>query len=150
MRAAVIERLYLSRTDWALLPLRLVVGVVFFAHGGQKLFFVGIPGTARFMSEVGIPVPTLAAIVVSSAELLGGAAIAIGLRTRWAASILSIDMLVALLLVQVKAGLLKPGGFEFVLTLLAATVTLALHGGGKPSILDRRVSQKRAEFAKMP
>ncbi len=132
----MIERLYLSRTDWALLPLRLVVGVVFITHGGQKLLFVGIPGTARFMSEVGIPLPTLAAIVVSSAELLGGAAIAIGLKMRWAAVILSIDMLVALLLVQVKAGLLKPGGFEFVLTLLAATVTLALHGGRKPSVLD--------------
>jgi putative oxidoreductase len=105
------------------------------AHGGQKLV-AGIPETSRFMGEVGIPLPTLAAVFVTCVELLGGVAIVVGLVVRWAALLLAIDMVVALLAVQVKAGILRPGGAEFVLVLLGATVTLALHGGGQPSLYD--------------
>src|SRR5437867_2214059 len=131
----MLAQLFLSRPTWALLPLRIAVGIVFVAHGGQKLM-AGIPETSRFMSEVGIPLPTLAAILVTCVELLGGTAIVIGFMARWAALLLAIDMIVALLAVQLKAGLLRPGGFEFVLILLGSTVTLVLHGGGQPSLYD--------------
>ena len=131
----MLKWLFPSRPAWALLPLRLVVGIVFLAHGGQKLA-AGLPETSRFMAEVGIPLPTLAAVLVTCVELLGGMAIVIGFVVRWAALLLAIDMIVALLVVQVKAGVLRPGGFEFVLVLLGATITLALHGGGQPSLYD--------------
>jgi putative oxidoreductase len=122
---------------WGLLPLRFVVSMVFIVHGSQKLFVLGLVGTSEFMRQAGIPLPMLAAVVVSVVELLGGVAILVGLWVRWAALLLSVDMLVALLVVQLKAGLLRPGGFEFVFTLLGANLTLAALGEGKPSFFGR-------------
>ena len=119
---------------YGLVPLRVALSLIFVGHGAQKLFVMGISGTSAFMSEIGLPTPALAAAVVISVELLGGIAVLFGIWARWAAVLLSIDMLVALLLVHVKAGLLRPGGFEFVFVLLASTVTIALLGPGKPAL----------------
>src|SRR2546428_11013927 len=61
--------------NWGLVPLRLVVGLVFIVHGGQKLFVFGLGGAAGFMAKVGIPWPFLAAVVVIAVEILGGLAL---------------------------------------------------------------------------
>src|SRR5438093_35861 len=58
--------------NWGLVPLRLVVGLVFIVHGGQKLFVFGLGGAAGFMAKVGIPWPFLAAVVVIAVEIPGG------------------------------------------------------------------------------
>src|SRR2546428_13989387 len=60
--------------NWGLVPLRLVVGLVFIVHGGQKLFVFGLGGAAGFMAKVGIPWPFLAAGVVVAGEVLRGRA----------------------------------------------------------------------------
>jgi putative oxidoreductase len=65
-----------------ILPLRLVVGLVFVMHGGQKLFSTGLVGTTGFLGQLGIPLPGVAAVVLIAVELLGGLAILLGLRTR--------------------------------------------------------------------
>src|SRR5712692_9979387 len=65
--------------NWGLVPLRLVVGLVFIVHGGQKLLVFGLGGTAGFMAKVGIPWPFLAAVVVIAVEILGGLALVLGL-----------------------------------------------------------------------
>src|SRR2546426_5780246 len=91
---------------WGLVPLRLVVGLVFIVHGGQKLFVFGLGGAAGFMAKVGIPWPFLAAVVVIAVEILGGLALILGLGTRLAAALLAIDIGVALLAVRPAAGLL--------------------------------------------
>jgi putative oxidoreductase len=122
--------------SWGLLPLRLVVGAVFVAHGGQKLFVFGLGGTAGFMAQIGIPAPGLAAVVVTFVELLGGLALALGLLTRLASLLLAIDMVVAVVVVHLPAGFFLPRGSEFALTLLGATVTLLLTGPGALA-LDR-------------
>src|SRR2546430_15634399 len=70
--------------NWGLVPLRLVVGLVFIVHGGQKLFVFGLGGAAGFMAKVGIPWPFLAAVVVIAVEILGGLALILGLGTRLA------------------------------------------------------------------
>ena len=114
--------------------LRMVVGIVFLAHGGQKLFTFGFGGVADYLAHVGIPFPALFAVVVSLAEFLGGAALVLGLATRWAALALSVDMLVALLTVKLKGGFFAPAGMEFELTLLAACVCLAFTGPGAMSL----------------
>jgi len=114
--------------------LRLAVGVVFLAHGGQKLFVVGFGNVAAFMGKIGIPAPMLAAIVVTVVEFFGGLALVLGSFTRWAAALLAINMLVAIMAVHLKAGFFLPAGFEFALTLFAANVALVLLGSGEASV----------------
>jgi putative oxidoreductase len=124
----------MGKIAWAVVPLRVAVGLVFVMHGGQKLFVLGLEGTTAFMAQVGIPFPGLAAGVVTMVELLGGLGILLGVGTRVAAALLAIDMLVALLTVHATSGFFLPKGIEFVLTLLGGSVTLAGLGPGPLSI----------------
>ncbi len=121
-------------TRWAVLPLRAVLGVVFLAHGVQKLAESGLAGTAGFLGALGIPLPTVAAAVVIAVEALGGAALLLGAATRVAAALLAIDMLGALFTVHLGQGFFLPRGVEFVLTLLAGSLTLAGLGAGPLSV----------------
>jgi putative oxidoreductase len=121
-------------SSWGLTILRLVVGGVFLAHGGHKLFFWGFSGVANFLSSVGIPLPSVAAVVLTSVELLGGAGLVFGLLTRWAGLLLAADMVVAILVVKMKGGFFAPNGLEFELTLLAASLALMLAGPGAVSV----------------
>jgi putative oxidoreductase len=104
--------------EWGLLPLRIAVGLVFLMHGGQKLFVFGLAGTSDIMAKLGIPLASLAAAIVIAAELLGGAAIVLGVFARWAGIILTIEMLVAIPVARLAGGFFAPYGFEFEFTLL--------------------------------
>lgn len=119
--------------------LRIVVGVVFFAHGYQKLFKFGFHGVAGMFGHMGIPLSAFFAVVVILVEFVGGLLLITGLATRIPAVLNAIDMLVAIALVHAKRGFFNPG-IEFPLTLLAATICLALSGGGGLSlgVLRRR------------
>lgn len=111
------------------LVLRLAVGVVFAMHGWQK---VGVTPEAfsMFLASLGVPAPLFFAYVVTYVELLGGLALILGFLTHWAAKLLSINMLVALFLVHFQNGFFLPMGYEFVLVLLAGSVSLMLTGPG--------------------
>lgn len=128
---------------WGVAVLRVVVGIVFLVHGGQKLFIWGFGNVAGFLGQVGIPAPMLAAVVVTLVELLGGLALLLGLFTRWAAIPLAIHMAVAILAVHLPAGFFLPNGYEFALTLLAANVALVLLGSGEASV-DRLLTKSRS------
>lgn len=121
---------------WGMVPLRVVVGLIFLMHGGQKLFVFGLSGTSDIMGKLGIPVPSLAAAIVIAAELIGGLAIIGGLYARWAGIALAIEMLVAIPVARLHGGFFAPYGFEFELTLLGACLTIAAVGSGGMS-LDR-------------
>jgi putative oxidoreductase len=113
-----------------LAALRVVVGVIFLMHGGQKLF-MGFHNVAGFLGSLGIPSPTLAAIGLTAVEFVGGIALILGLLTRYAAALLSIDMLVAIIAVHAKNGFFtSKGGMEFPLLLLVANLNLVLAGAG--------------------
>lgn len=128
---------------WGVAILRVVVGVVFLVHGVQKLFIIGVPGVANFLGNLGIPFPTLSAIVVSGVEFLGGLALVLGLFARWAAGPLAIDMAVALFTVHLRGGFFVPEGFEFVLTLFASCLALVCLGSGAPSFDAARARSRR-------
>ena len=122
--------------------LRVVVGVVFLAHGWQKLFVLGFASVAGKMQQLGMPLPMPSAVVVTLVEFLGGLGLVLGLRARWAAFFISIDMLVAVLAVHLRGGLFLPRGFEYALTLLAANVALTLLGPGALA-LDSLFSERK-------
>ena len=132
----------MAGSGWAILPLRLVVGLVFVAHGAQKLFQFGLGGTTAFLGQLGVPLAGLAALVLIAVELLGGLAILLGLFTRLVAVLLAADMLTALLTVHLRNGFFLPDGIEFVLTLLGGALSLAGLGPG-PLALDRRKARSR-------
>ena len=110
------------------------MGLVFVVHGAQKLFGFGLAGTAGFLGSLGIPLPTVAATALIAVELLGGLALLIGAGTRIVATLLAVDMLVALLTVHLRGGFFVPDGVEFVLTLFGACLTLAGLGAGPWSV----------------
>lgn len=119
---------------WGMLPLRIVVGLVFLMHGAQKLFVFGLGGTADIMGKLGLPLPVLCAMIVIAVELLGGLAILLGVFTRLAGALLAFEMLIAIIVVRLSGGFFAPYGYEFELTLLAASLTFALNGPGGMSL----------------
>jgi putative oxidoreductase len=124
-----------ARYDLALAIIRVVVGVVFFMHGWQKFFTMGMEGVGGFFGSLGVPAAGLMAVVVSLVELLGGLALILGVGTRIAAILLAADMFVAFLLVHVANGFfVSEGGYELVLLLFAGAVGLALSGAGSLSV----------------
>lgn len=131
------------RPDWGIFVLRVIVGLVFLMHGGQKLFVYGFGGVAGSMAKLGIPLPGLSAVVVTTVEFLGGAALMAGLFTRWAAALLTINMLVAILAVHYKNGFFLPAGYEYALTLLGASLSLTLAGSGAAAVENYSVKHTK-------
>jgi len=113
------------------LVLRIAAGLVFAIHGWQK-FAGGLDGTAGFLAQLGFPLPVLMAVLLITAELAGGILLILGLFTHWVSKILAFVALVALLTVHVTNGFfVSDGGFEFILLLFAAAISLAITGPGK-------------------
>jgi putative oxidoreductase len=123
-----------GRLSTALVIVRVAVGIMFAAHGAQKLFGFGLGGVIGFFTQVGIPLPVISAPLVTFVELLGGLALIFGLLTRLSALGLGIEMLGAMLLVHLKNGFFLPQGFEYTFVLLAVLVALGLVGPGVYSV----------------
>lgn len=130
-----------SSQAWGITVLRVAVAIVFLMHGGQKLFVFGFHGVAGFMGQLGIPLPTLSAVVVTLVEFVGGLALLLGVGTRLAALLLAIDMVVAVLAVHLKHGFFLPMGFEYALTMLLTSIALTLTGAGAASV-DRWITKR--------
>jgi putative oxidoreductase len=119
-----------------------LVGVVFLAHGGQKLFVFGLGGVQGAFGQMGIPGAELVGPLTALVEFFGGLALVSGLLTRLASVGLALVMLGAIAFVHLPAGFFAPKGVEFPLTLLAATVAFALTGAGRFS-LDHAIAARR-------
>jgi putative oxidoreductase len=138
VQAIATERL----RGWGATLLRVVVGLIFLAHGAQKLFGDGISGVAGMTEGLGMPAPTLAAGILVFVEVVGGAALILGLFTRLFAVPLAFSMLVATLMVHLPNGFFSSsGGIEFTLLLTVASVALALIGPGNLA-LDRLLARR--------
>ena len=120
--------------DTALAVLRVVLGVTFILHGGQKLFVYGFDGVTGAFGQMGIPAPGFFGPFVGLVEFFGGIAITLGLLTRLAALGVGSTMVVAILTVHLKQGFFNPGGVEFPLALLASAMALVIAGAGAYSL----------------
>jgi putative oxidoreductase len=125
--------------DVGLLVLRLVLGVIFIAHGAQKLFgsFGGphISGFAKMLGQLGVKPAEPMAILAGLAEFVGGILVIVGFLTPLAALALIVVMIVAVLAVHLKNGFFNTnGGYEFNLALVGMTLTLLIAGAGAYSL----------------
>lgn len=113
---------------------RAVFGLVMFMHGWQKVTVFGLDKVSgAFATNYGLP--GAAAYLVAFVEVVGGAAILIGLFTRFFASASAILLLVAMFAAHWAKGFYAgQGGYEFVLTLGIVAFFIAIRGGGRYSV----------------
>ena len=116
-------------SQYAALPLRLVLGALFVVWGLRKLIDLG--GSGELMASVGFTPGAFWAALVGAIEIVGGAALLAGALTRWAALVLGFERLVALLLASGLAsgtGTPAAAGGTLSLVVIAALVSLAMMG----------------------
>jgi len=145
----MIRKLVVTDNDIATTILRLVLGVVFFAHGAQKMLGwfggYGFTGTMGFFTGV-LHIPAVFAFLAIAAEFFGGLGLIFGLFTRVASFGVFCNMIVAIAMVHGRfgfwmnwTGAQKGEGYEYHLLLLAASAFLVIRGAGAAS-LDRLLS----------
>ncbi|HCN65001.1 MAG TPA: DoxX family protein [Pseudomonas sp.] len=140
----LIQTVFATRAGYGLTVLRVFVGIIFAAHGSQKLFGWfgggGLAGTAQWMESIGLAPGTLMALLSGGTEFFGGLALIIGLLARPAALGLSFTLLVAIFSVHIHNGLfMANNGYEFALALLGGTLAVLIEGAGKLSA-DRAIA----------
>ena len=113
---------------FAPLPIRILVGIAFMAHGYPKL--IDVAGTQGFFSKIGLPAEL--AFPIGLLEFVGGLVLILGILTRISSILLIGDMIGATLIVKLPKGFV--GGYELDLLLLAGVVSLLLSGPGRISI----------------
>lgn len=145
----MFHRLFATRDDLTLTIARLILGIVFFAHGAQKVLGwfggYGYAGTMQFFTQA-MHIPAVFAFLAIFAEFLGGIGLILGLLSRIAAIGIGINMLVAICLVNSHVGFFmnwygmqKGEGFEYHLLALALCLIILVKGSGAVSI-DRAIS----------
>jgi putative oxidoreductase len=145
----MLKRLMNTTNDVSLTTLRVVLGVVFFAHGAQKMLGwfggYGFQGTMGFFEHMGMPAPV--AFLVICTEFFGGLWLIVGLLTRIAALGIGVEMIGAIFIVHLPNGFFmnwsgtqKGEGFEYHLLAIAMAATLLLRGAGAFSA-DRAISK---------
>jgi putative oxidoreductase len=141
-------------TDLALLLSRVALGVILLAHGGQKFNEWTLGGTAAAFANMGIPAPTAAATFSTAVEVLGGAALILGLFTPVVAALNTLNLLGALVLVHAGNGVfVGDNGYELVLALAAGLLVIAMLGAGTFSVdglLARAVDRTRTDATDRP
>jgi putative oxidoreductase len=136
--STLINKVLSTRAGFGLTVLRIVVGIVFAAHGSQKLFGAfggyGLAGTAQYMESLGLTPGYLMATLAGGTEFFAGLALIIGLLVRPAALGLIFLSLVAIFSVHISNGLfMANNGYEFALALLGGSIAVLIEGAGKLS-----------------
>jgi putative oxidoreductase len=132
-----------SQQQLGLAIVRIVTGIIFTAHGAQKLFVFGFGGVTGAFTKMGVPMPGIMGPFIALLEFFGGLALIVGLLSRLAALGLAFDMIGAILLVHLAGGFFLPAGYEFALILFAASLGIAIGGPGALSV-DAAIARRRA------
>lgn len=131
---------------WALVPLRLMIGVIFITHGAQKAFGAfgggGFGGTVNMLMGLGFPVPEVFAVMLILAELVGGTLLVLGVIPRIDALALFIVMAVAITTAHWSDGFF---GTHMQQVIAAGCVTVFIAGGGALSLQPSRPRSVEAE-----
>ncbi len=139
MSNSLVRRIVGTQAGWGPAVLRLVVGIIFAAHGAQKLFGwfggYGLQGTGQWMDSIGLGPGYVMALLAGSAEFFGGLALILGVLVRPAAIVLAFTMVVAIFSVHIHNGLfMDKNGYEFGLALLVVALSLSISGAGRASV----------------
>lgn len=129
----------LSTAPYAAFLLRLSLGIMFLAHVALKVFVFTIPGFVGYFGSLGLP--AILAYGVLALELLGGAALILGIYASWVAVPLAIEMLGTIVLVHGANGWLftnKGGGWEYPAFWATSLVALYLLGDGAMALRPSR------------
>jgi len=151
----MFRKLLATSNDWTLTILRLVMGVVFFAHGAQKALGwfggYGFAGTMGFFTQQ-MHIPAVFAFLAICAEFLGGMGLIVGALGRIAAFGIMCNMTVALLMVHRPNGLFmnwtgqqRGEGFEFHLLALAIGLVLLIRGSRALSVDHALTGESEAQ-----
>jgi len=129
---------------------RIILGVVLFAHGWQKLMINGISDTYGQFEKLGIPLAIVSASFTSFVEFVGGVLIILGALTTTVVALDLVVMVGAAGFVHVTHGIFaKDGGWELVGVIVAVELALAAFGPGRYSVDDvvaRRRARERADL----
>jgi putative oxidoreductase len=150
---------HFNYNEWALVPLRLMVGFGFAAHGYAKLSR-GPANFASVLTSLHVPQPHIMAWITSLLEFLGGISIMAGAFVVLLSLPLAIVMLTAMFTVHLPYGFssvrLKavtdmgaefgPIGYELNLLYIAALLALAVSGSGRLSV-DQYLKRRRQRAA---
>ena len=144
----MFARLIRTTDDGVALILRLVLGIVMFPHGAQKVLgWFGGYGPSATLQGMSKMMPAALVVIVMIAEFAGSLGLIVGFLTRIAAFGIGCVMVGAILLVHGKIGFFmnwagkQPGeGFEYHLIALAIAIALMVRGGGAASV-DRAISR---------
>jgi len=146
-----------TNNDVALTILRLVLGVIFFAHGAQKVlgWFGGYGFSATLAGMSGMGLPKFIVVLVMAAEFGGSILLILGALTRLGALGVIAVMVGAIATVHIKVGFFmnwtgqqKGEGFEYHLLALAIAIALLIRGGGAYSV-DHALTQTRTGMRKV-
>lgn len=139
-----MKKLLVTTNDGTLTLIRLVLGIVFFLHGSQKMLGwfggFGFSGTMNFFTSQ-MHIPAVFAFLAIAAEFLGGLGLIVGLLARIAAFGIAVNMTVAVLMVHLPNGPFmnwygnqKGEGYEYHLLALAMAITIMIRGAGAFSV----------------
>jgi putative oxidoreductase len=144
----MIESLTGTHADWVVGIARILLGIIFFGHGAQKMLgWYGGPGLANsvraFTEHLHLP-STLAFLVIAG-ELFSGIGLIVGLFSRIAALVIALTMVGAIATVHFRFGLFlnwfgnqKGHGIEYHLLAIALALVVVVKGAGAFSV-DRLV-----------
>lgn len=137
-----------DRATVALTVLRVAVGLVFVAHGWQKLS--DPEGTAQAFAAMGVPAPEVATWLAIAGEFFGGLGLALGALTQAAAFGSALVMFFAIVFVHLGKGVFADrGGWELPLTLMLVSLYFVVRGAG-PISVDEAVAKARARRGEEP
>jgi len=125
----------MTRTSIASTIMRVVLGIIFLAHGIDKLQ-MGLGNVDGYFSSVGVP--GFLAYVAAILELVGGVMLIVGLFTRYVSALFVIMLIAAIFMMKLSVGLIGNGGagYELDLGLIVIAIYLVL-GEGSSLSLDR-------------